>query len=113
MIDRAALEELAARHLADMRSPSGVSLILHLHGGMRYTVNGFDQFLERYCVVRVYPAEDELKDAMPRDPAGSSIFDRLVLPYEAISYLTLTAREPESRSTIGFHTQWTAKKPSA
>jgi hypothetical protein len=47
----------------------------------------------KYCVVR--------------------IFDRLVLPYEAISYLTLTAREPENRSTIGFHTQWTGKKPNA
>jgi hypothetical protein len=50
---------------------------------------------------------------MPRDPAGASIFDRLVLPYGAISYVTITAREPESRSTIGFQTQWTGKKPSA
>jgi hypothetical protein len=38
-------------------------------------------------------------DELPRDPGGASIF-------------TLTAREPENRSTIGFHTQWTAKKPS-
>jgi hypothetical protein len=67
MIDRTALEQVAARHLAGMHSPSGVSLLLHLHGGARWT----------------------------RPSAG-----------------TLTAREPESRSTIGFHTRWIAKKPS-
>ena len=103
MIDRAALEDLAARHLASMPSPSGVSLLLHLHGGGRHTVHGFEEFLERYCVVRVYPGDDELKDEMPRAPDGASIFDRLILPYQAISHLTLTAREPEGRSTIGFH----------
>jgi hypothetical protein len=112
MIDRNALEQVAGRHLGSMHSQSGVSLLLHLHGGSRYTVHGFEEFLDAYCVVRVYPVEDELKDEMPRDPGGASIFDRLVLPYQAISYLTLTAREPENRSTIGFHTQWTAKKPS-
>ena len=103
MIDRAALEELAARHLASMQSPSGVSLLLHLHNGARHTVHGFEEFLDRYCVVRVYPADDELKDDMPRAPGGGSIFDRLILPYQTISHLTLTAREPENRSTIGFH----------
>lgn len=111
MIDRTALEQLAARHLAAMQSPSGVALLLHLHGGARYTVHGFEEFLESYCVVRVYPAEDERKDELPLDPGGAAVFDRLVLPYGAVSYVTLTAREPESRSTIGFHTQWTAKKP--
>ena len=112
MIDRVVLEQVAARHLATMQSPSGVSLLVHLHSGARYTVHGFEEFLDACCVVRVYPADDELKDEMPRDPAGASIFDRLVLPYEAISFLTLTAREPENRSTIGFQTQWTAKKQS-
>jgi hypothetical protein len=73
MIDRPALEQLAGRHLAAMQSPGGVSVLLHLHGG---------------------------------------IFDRLVLPYGTIAYVTLTAREPENRSTIGFHTQWTGTKPS-
>ena len=103
MIDRMALEEVAGRHLSSMQSPSGVSLLLHLYSGTRYTVQGFDEFLERYCVVRVYPADDGLKDELPRDAGGASVYDRLVLPYEAISYLTLTAREPENRSTIGFH----------
>jgi hypothetical protein len=93
MIDRAALEKLAARHLVSMQFESGISLLLHLHTGARY------------------PGEDDLEDEMPLDARGSSIFDRLVLPYSAISYITLTAREPEGRSTIGFHTEWTAKKP--
>jgi hypothetical protein len=104
MIDRSALEQVARRHLGAMQSPSGVSLVLHLHGGSRYTVHGFEEFLDAYCVARVYPADDELKDELPRDKSGATIFDRLVLPYGAISYLTLTAREPENRSTIGFHT---------
>jgi hypothetical protein len=111
MIDRAALEKLAARHLVSMQSESGVSLLLHLHSGARYTVHGFEEFLDAYCVARVYPGEDDLEDEMPLDARGSSIFDRLVLPYSGISYITLTAREPEGRSTIGFHTEWTAKKP--
>ena len=87
-----------------MQSPNGVSLILHLHGGARYTVHGFEEFHDGYCVARVYPADDELKAELPRDTSGATIFDRVVLPYAAISYLTLTAREPEDRSTIGFHT---------
>ena len=103
MIDRSALDQVARRHLAAMQSPSGVSLLLHLHGGARYTVHAFEEFLEGYCVARVYPADDELKDELPRDSRGGAIFDRLVLPYSAISYVTLTAREPEDRSTIGFH----------
>ncbi len=90
MIDRAALEKVAARHLASMQSESGISLLLHLHSGAR---------------------DDDLEEVMPADAAGASIFDRLVLPYSAISYITLPAREPEGRSTIGFHTEWTAKKP--
>lgn len=103
MIDRPALEQLAGRQLQALGSPNGVSLILHLHGGARYTVHGFVEFHDAYCVLRVYPAEDELKDEMPRDASGASIFDRLILPYSSISYVTITAREPESRSTIGFH----------
>jgi len=54
MIDRSALEDIAGRLLEAMKAPSGVSLILHLHGGPRY--------------------------------------------------VTLSAREPENRSPIGFHT---------
>src|SRR5215210_2613664 len=100
MIDRVVLEQVAARHLGSMRSPSGVLLLAHLHGR---ALHG-----SRLRRIPRCPLNDE----MPRDPAGASIFDRLVLPYEAISYLTLTAREPENRSTIGFQTQWTAKKQS-
>jgi hypothetical protein len=113
MIDRHALQEVAGRQLEAMQTPSGVSLILHLHGGARYTAHGFVEFQEAYCVVGVYPADDELKDEVPKDSSGASVFDRLVLPYQMISYLTLTAREPEDRSTIGFQSQWTGKKPNA
>jgi len=112
MMDRHALEQVAARELEAMRSPSGVSLIVHLHGGARFTVQGFAEFQDAYCVLRVYPPEDELKDELPRDPEGASIFDRLIVPYSAIAYVTVTAREPENRSTIGFQ-PWIAKRPSA
>ena len=111
MIDRPALEQVAARHVAGMQCASGVSVLLHLHGGARYTVQGFEEFLDGYCVARVYPADDDLEDVLPRDADGASIFDRLLLPYSAISHVTLTAREPEGRATIGFHTQWIERKP--
>lgn len=104
MIDRTALEQVAGRQLEALGSPSGVSLLLHLHGGARYTVHGFVEFHDAYCVLRVYPGEDELKDEMPRDTSGASIFDRLILPYSSIAYVAITAREPENRSTMGFHT---------
>src|SRR5688572_2650760 len=71
MIDRAALEQVASRQLAAMQSPSGVSLVLRLHGGGRYTVQGFDEFMDPYRVVRVYPGDDELKDELPRDATGA------------------------------------------
>jgi hypothetical protein len=111
VIDRAALEKVAARHLAGMQPANGISLLLHLHSGARYTVHGFEEFFDAYCVARVYPGDDDLEDEIPLDAHGASVFDRLVLPYSAISYVTLTAREPEGRATIGFLTEWTAKKP--
>lgn len=107
MIDRHALEEIATKHFEEMASTSGVSLILHLYNGENYAVNGFSEFLDTYCVVRVYPHEplspEDLGKAIPKDHKGMLIFDRILLPYQAISYVTITGREPEKRSTMGFN----------
>lgn len=107
MIDRHALEQLAIKHLEAMGSPSGASLVLHLHNGEKYTANNFLEFYDRYCVVLVYPHEplsaQDLGRLVPKDARGALIFDRLLLPYQSVMYVTITAREPESRSTIGFH----------
>ena len=107
MIDRQALEVVAARHFAQMAVPSGVSVILHLFNGETYIVNGFAEFLDAYCVVRVYPQEslspEELDETIPKNVGGSLIYDRLMLPYQNIAYVTITGREQEVRSTIGFH----------
>jgi hypothetical protein len=106
MIDRQALELVAEKHFEAMASPSGVSLVMHLFNGETYTVSGFAEFLDTYCVVSVYPAQalsvESLKEAIPQDHKGKLIFDRLMLPYQTIAYVTLTAREPEKKSTIGF-----------
>ena len=106
MIDRQAFEEVAARHFEQMAVPSGVSVILHLFSGERYTVNGFAEFLDTYCVVRVYPHEplspEDLGTTIPKNDEGLLVFDRLMLPYQAIAYVTITGREQEVRSTIGF-----------
>lgn len=107
MIDRHALEALSLKQFEAMDSPSGASLILHLHNGEKYTANNFVEFHERYCVVLVYPQEPlspgDLGTLIPKDRKGALILDRLLLPYQAIMYVTITAREPENRSTIGFH----------
>ncbi len=106
MIDRDALEKVAPKHFEGMASPSGMSLVLHLFGGETYTVSSISEYYDTYCVVAVYPAqalsEESLKETVPRDHKGNLIFDRLILPYQAISYVTLTAREPEKQSTMGF-----------
>jgi hypothetical protein len=106
MIDRESLENVASRHFEGMASPSGVSLVLHLFGGETYTVSHISEYYDTYCVVTVYPAqalsEESLKEVVPRDHKGNLIFDRLILPYQTISYVTITAREPEKKSTMGF-----------
>jgi hypothetical protein len=106
MIDRQALEDVAARHLQQMALPSGVSLVLHLHNGEKYNVNGFAEFLETYCVVLVYPQEplspEDLGTTIPKNRGGSLVFDRLMLPYQAIGYVTITGRDAEKRSAMGF-----------
>lgn len=106
MIDRAALEKVAPKHFESMASPSGVSLILHLYGGETYSVSRIVEYHDTYCVVAVYPAQalspDTLKQVIPSDHKGNLIFDRMVLPYQAISYVTMTAREPEKKSMLGF-----------
>ena len=106
MIDRAALEQVAPKHFEGMASPSGVSLVLHLYSGESYSVSRVIEYYDTYCVVAVYPAQalspDSLKEVIPSDPSGNLIFDRIVLPYQAILYITMTAREPEKKSTLGF-----------
>ena len=44
MLDRSALEQVAGRHL---------------------------EALQSYCVIRVYPADDELQDEVPQGAAGA------------------------------------------
>ena len=106
MIDRHALKEVAAKHFDGMASPSGVSLVLYLLNGETYTVSNFAEFLDTYCVVRVYPAQalsaESVRKVVPQDHEGRLIFDRLMLPYSVIAYVTLTAQEPERKSTMGF-----------
>jgi hypothetical protein len=107
MIDRKALEEVAPQQFDAMASPSGVSLSLHLNTGEKYSANGFAEFHDTYCVVLVYPDEplsaEDLGTVIPKNAKGELIFDRLLLPYHAIAYVAITAREPEHKSTIGFH----------
>ena len=107
MIDRQALEVVANEHLQKMEASSGTSLILHLVNGESYVVRNFAQFLDTYCIAAVYPAKalsaDSLRDAIPDDDKNDLVFDRIMVPYPAIAYVTLTAREPERKSTIGFH----------
>ncbi|MDW8255362.1 MAG: hypothetical protein RMM58_15935 [Chloroflexota bacterium] len=106
MIDRAALEQVAPKQIEGMASPSGVSLVLHLFNGETYTVSRIIEYYDDYIVVAVYPAQalspDTLKDVIPSDDKGRLILDRLVLPYRAISYLAITAREPQKQFTLGF-----------
>jgi len=106
MIDRQALEKVAAKHFEAMASPSGVSLVLHLYNGEKYSVSSFAEFLDSYFVVLVYPDEplspEALGQVIPKNHKGALIFDRLMLPYQAITYVTITAREPEKKSTMGF-----------
>jgi hypothetical protein len=106
MIDRQALEHAALRHLREMASPNGVTLVLHLATGERYTVHRIAEFLEHHFVAEVFPeggmSIESLRDAVPTGSKGELIFDRLMLSYATVTYLTLTAREPEHKSTIGF-----------
>jgi hypothetical protein len=108
MIDRLALEKAAARHVEAMASPSGVTLIVHLVTGDRYALHRIAEYFDSYFIAKVYPdgvmSPEALKDTLPRAKDGRMIFDRLVLSYHAITYVTITAREPEHKSTIGFST---------
>ena|ERR1044071_7219467 len=106
MIDRAALENVARKHLDGLGSATGGSLILRLATGETFAVKSFIEFLDAYCVVAVYPEEplaaEDLGKRVPRDDKGRLIFDRLILPYHVVVHVTLSAREPERRGKMGF-----------
>jgi hypothetical protein len=96
MIDRQALESIAASH-AQAMSTDAVTLELHLQNGEVYCVQSVAEALDGYCVVLVHPQErdQEARDEMPRNTRGQPIYDRLVVPYESVAYMLLSAAEDE------------------
>jgi hypothetical protein len=107
MIDRHALEVIAANQFESMASPSGVSLFLHLINGERYAVNEFVEFHDTYFVAAMYPHQalnpDDLGKVIPKDAKGNLIFDRVIIPYHTVAYVAISAQEPEKRSGLGFN----------
>lgn len=105
MIDRAALETVIVKHSEEMATDS-LMLEIHLFSGEVYCVNEIAEYYDAYFVAVVYPkeplSEEKLKELIPRNDRGTPIFDRAVIPYETVSYVLLTAREPERGRKLGF-----------
>lgn len=102
---REALQSLVAKHAAKMPSSTGLSLLITLFSGITFTVQRIAELDDQFAVLCVFPQNPLTKEdveALPRGPDKQPIFDRVVLAYQDIAYVTITAREPEVRSTVGF-----------
>ena len=105
MIDRDHLENVARRHSLEMEI--GTTFELHLMTGEIYSIREMLEFGDDYCVAAVYPqdplSEKTLKEQVPHNDKGRPVFDRIIVPYQLVSYVRLTAREAERRGSVGFN----------
>ena len=104
MIDRAAVQELLKKHVGEMGN--SVSVELHLFNGEVLFLRSGIEYYDGYFVAMVYPNEalapNKLDEKIPKDDKGSRVFDRLMIPYQTISYVRLTASNPDRKSSLGF-----------
>jgi hypothetical protein len=103
MIDQEFFKDRLADQVTSMGECTG---IIHLHNGQEFRIRRIVETYRGYVAFEVFPAEgmsDESKEKRKKKPGdGTVIYDRIIVPYENISYVLLTIAEKESERNIGF-----------
>jgi hypothetical protein len=104
MIARVAVEALVKKQAKEMGDSVFVELhlfneeVLFLHRGIEYS--------DVYFVAEIFPSEplnpNKLDEKIPKNKSGQRVFDRLIVPYQAISYIRVSARKPAMNQSLGF-----------
>ena len=104
MIDRKALEEILKQHVNEMKE--SVTVELHLFNGEVLFLRSCIEHHDSYFVGSVFPNKaldpNKIDDEMHGDHEGRLVFDRLIISYQAISYIRISAGRPQTATSMGF-----------
>lgn len=104
MIDRKALEEILKQHVNGMKE--SVTVELHLFNGEVLFLRSCIEHHDSYFVGSVFPNKaldpNKIDDEMHGDHEGRLVFDRLIISYQAISYIRISAGRPQTATSMGF-----------
>lgn len=104
MINRQAFEEMLKKHIGQMEE--SVTVELHLFNGELLFLQSSIEHYEGYFVGSVFPNKpldpNKINQEIPKNQNGQRVFDRLIISYEAISYVRITADRPQTTSPLGF-----------
>ena len=104
MIDRKALEEVLKKHVDEMKE--SVMVELHLFNGEVLLLRSSIEHHDSYFIGSVFPNKaldpNKIDQEIPRDHEGQLVFDRLIISYQAISYIRITAGRPQTATSMGF-----------
>ena len=116
MLDKRYFEELIKQQLGFMEARA--RLTIHVINGPAYLVHSLFAAHDQYVILRTHgnseapPHSDQWRATHPGgDP---DIQDQVVIPYNMISHIHLTARMPkgEARRAIGFQSPQDAPPPA-
>ena len=104
MIDRQALEEILQKHVGQMGE--SVTVELHLFNGEVLFLQSSIEHHDGYFVGSVFPSKpldpNKIDQEIPKNHNVQRVFDRLIISYQAISYVRITADRPQTTSPLGF-----------
>ena len=104
MIDRMAVEALVKKQAKGMGN--SVSVELHLSNGEVLFLRGGIEYFDGYFVAEIFPSEslnpNKLDEKIPKNESGQRGFDRLIIPYQTISYIRVSASKPTMSLSLGF-----------
>ena len=101
--------EYFRHYLPNQVEELGIATVeVHLHHGGSFKIRRVTNVQDGYVLLEVYTkpgqTEKDNKEGNKPNKTDELHFDRLALPYGSISYVFLTAAEPEEENTIGFQT---------
>lgn len=104
MIDREAIEKVLKEHVTKLND--SVMVELHLYNGDMISLERILEFYDGYFVAHAYPAEpldpNALDEKIPKNQGGQRLFDRMVIPYQSIVYVRVSANRPKQVTFPGF-----------
>jgi len=104
MINRQAFEEVLKKFVGQMEE--SVTVELHLFNGEVLYLQCSIEHYDGFFIGSVFPNKpldpNKIDQEIPKNQNGQRVFDRLIISYEAISYVRIAAAHPQTTSPLGF-----------